>query len=669
MTFSDMPIRRKLTLIILITSLTAMLLLSGTFLAYEFIAFRGSLKHQLATVGEITAANSTAALAFDDPSDANEILAALKAERHVVAACLYGKSGQIFARYPKDVPASALPAEPEPDGYRFEGPFIVGFAPVAQGGNDRLGTLFIRYDTGPVMAEWLQTSLESGLAVMALVLLVAYLMSRSLQRQVSQPILDLAETAAAVSARHDYSVRAKNLGGGEIGVLTDAFNQMLAQIQELNRELEQRVADRTAQLQAVNEDLARSRAELNNLFESLPGLYVVLTPDLRIVAASDAYLKATMTTREAITGRGLFEVLPGNPDDPGATGEANMRASLERVRRLGVPDTMAIQKYDVRRPDGRFEEHYWSPINSPVLGVDRKVHYIIHRVEDVTDFVKKKSASTGNRADLEVRMEQMEAEIYQSTLKVQESNRQLEAANKELEAFSYSVSHDLRAPLRHIDGFAGLLAKNATASLDENGRRYLATISAAAKRMGRLIDDLLSFSRTGRSELNHTLVDQDALVAAVLREGRFERGERPIEWNIAPLQPVRADAAMLRQVWSNLLENAVKYSGKAEHSRVEIGATADAKTGDHVFYVRDNGVGFDMQYVDKLFGVFQRLHSVSEFEGTGIGLANVRRIIARHGGRTWAEGALGKGATFYFSLPKARIAGDRNDTTVPAPGS
>jgi light-regulated signal transduction histidine kinase (bacteriophytochrome) len=258
-------------------------------------------------------------------------------------------------------------------------------------------------------------------------------------------------------------------------------------------------------------------------------------------------------------------------------------------------------------------------------------------------------------------MVQMEAEIYQSTLKVQETNRQLESANKELEAFSYSVSHDLRAPLRHIDGFAGLLAKNAAASLDQNGRRYLTTISDAAKRMGRLIDDLLSFSRTGRSELNCSLVDQYALVAAILGESRLERGGKPVEWKIAPLARVRADASMLRQVWSNLLENAVKYSGKAEHPRVEVGTYEDAGSGEHVFFVRDNGVGFDMQYVDKLFGVFQRLHSVSEFEGTGIGLANVRRIVARHGGRTWAEGAIGKGATFYFSLPKAKNSQDGTD--------
>lgn len=643
MTLSNMPIRRQLTLIILGTSLTAMLLLSATFLVYQYFSFRRTTAHQVATVGRMAASNSTAALAFDNPDDATEILGALKAERNVVAACLYDRTGRIFAKYPKDLPGSELPLAPGTDGYRFEDSSLVGYEPVAQGGNERLGTLFLRFDTGPVTADWLKSSLESGAVVMALVLLVAYLMSRSLQRKVSGPILALAETAGDISSRHDYSVRAKAVGGGEISVLTNAFNEMLSQIEGFSRDMERRVADRTA-------ELARSRAEINHLFESLPGLYMVLTPELNIVTASDAYLKATMTTREAIKGRGLFEVFPDNPNDPKATGTANLRASLERVLHKGVPDTMAIQKYDVRRPDGVFEEHYWSPINSPVLGEDGKVRYIIHRVEDVTDFVKQKSSQSGT-TDMKVRMEKMEAEIYQSTLKVQETNRQLEVANKELEAFSYSVSHDLRAPLRHIDGFAGLLAKNSGANLDDNGRRYVTTISGAAKQMGRLIDDLLAFSRTGRTELSRTRVDQDALIAALIREGRYDQRGRAIDWQVETLPPVSADASMLRQVWANLLENAVKYSGKSEHPRVEIGTLADPKTGDPAFYVRDNGVGFDMQYVDKLFGVFQRLHGASEFEGTGIGLANVRRIIARHGGRTWAEGEVEKGATFYFSLP------------------
>ncbi|MEO6569421.1 MAG: PAS domain S-box protein, partial [Opitutaceae bacterium] len=240
---------------------------------------------------------------------------------------------------------------------------------------------------------------------------------------------------------------------------------------------------------------------------------------------------------------------------------------------------------------------------------------------------------------------------------------QLEAVNKELEAFSYSVSHDLRAPLRHIDGFASLLVKHTAGTLDEKGQRFLDTISRAARQMGQLIDDLLSFSRMGRAPMNAHEIDHATLVADVIREGNFPANYPLVEWTIGDLAPVHADAAMLRQVWSNLISNAAKYSSKVPKPRIEIGtlpssagAEASPATEGQTFFIRDNGVGFDMTYADKLFRVFQRLHSPTEFEGTGIGLANVHRIISRHGGRTWAEGQVGHGATFYFSLPEPSSA-------------
>jgi len=249
------------------------------------------------------------------------------------------------------------------------------------------------------------------------------------------------------------------------------------------------------------------------------------------------------------------------------------------------------------------------------------------------------------KAEDEVRKlnEDLERRVVQRT-------EELTASNKELEAFSYSVSHDLRAPLRHVQGFVEMLGKNAGDKLDEKGRRYLDTISRAASQMGTLIDDLLTFSRMGRSELHLSWIDLETLFGSVIEEMREDIRGRDIAWKVGHLPKVRGDVSMLRLVAVNLLSNAVKFTGKRDIAEIEIGSRSEGE-GEFVIYVKDNGVGFDMQYVDKLFGVFQRLHKAEEFDGTGIGLANIRRIISRHGGRTWAESAPGEGATVYFTLP------------------
>jgi light-regulated signal transduction histidine kinase (bacteriophytochrome) len=225
-----------------------------------------------------------------------------------------------------------------------------------------------------------------------------------------------------------------------------------------------------------------------------------------------------------------------------------------------------------------------------------------------------------------------------------------EAANKELEAFSYSVSHDLRAPLRHVSGYVELLAKHFKSELTEKGVHYLDSIADAAHQMGKLIDDLLQFARTGRAEMHRSLLDMNEIVQEVVESVGKDNPARAIEWVVRELPSVYGDDAMLRLVWINLLSNAAKFTQTREKAMIEIGARAETK--EVIFFVRDNGVGFDMRYAQKLFGVFQRLHPTEEFEGTGIGLANVRRIIVRHGGRTWAEAELDKGATFYFSIPR-----------------
>ena len=226
-------------------------------------------------------------------------------------------------------------------------------------------------------------------------------------------------------------------------------------------------------------------------------------------------------------------------------------------------------------------------------------------------------------------------------------------ANKEMEAFSYSVSHDLRAPLRAIDGFTQILVEDYGGKLDDEGKRVASVIRASTVQMGHLIDDLLSFSRLGRQEVKKNPVDMKAMADGIYQELKKSAPEKNIEFTISDIPNTKADVNMMRVVWTNLLSNAIKFTSKTERPTIEVGSKSD--NSSVTYYVKDNGAGFDMKYIDKLFGVFQRLHSTEEFEGTGVGLANVKRVVERHGGRTWAEAKVGEGATFYFILPKYRL--------------
>lgn len=351
----------------------------------------------------------------------------------------------------------------------------------------------------------------------------------------------------------------------------------------------------------------------------------VLDPEGRVVSWNMGAQRIEGYKADEVIGSHFSRFFP--PEDV----EAGLpHRLLDRARTNG---RCSEELWQVRKDGGRF----WANLLLAALKDEQGRLYGFAKVNHDMTFYK--------TAQEEIRR-------LNSTLeqRVRERTAQLEAVNKELETFSYSVSHDLRAPLRHIDGFADMLRQRASSQLDQTSLEYLNIITEATRQMSRLIDALLAFSRMGRAALNKTQVDSNKLVKGILHDLSYEMEGRRIEWRLAQLPVVMADPALLRQVWFNLISNALKYTRIRDIATIEIGVQPSET--EHVFYIKDNGVGFDMHYVDKLFGVFQRLHGAGEFEGTGIGLANVRRIVQRHGGRVWAEGEPDVGATFYFTLPK-----------------
>jgi PAS domain S-box-containing protein len=330
---------------------------------------------------------------------------------------------------------------------------------------------------------------------------------------------------------------------------------------------------------------------------------------------NEAYARIAKVTQE-VRGKDVFVVWP--------TTERSWVDVYAEVAVTGEPKTFEMYHDPTK---GWYHCNAYRPTDSPA-----RVCVIF---EDITD--QKKNEEKARLVN--VRLEE----------RVKERTAELETAIQELESFSYSVSHDLRGPLRAIDGFVHMLQEDYGGTLDEEGLHHCESISGNARRMGQLIDDLLAFSRLGRAAVNKCEIDMRSMAKAVFDGLVVPFGENRVKLKLGSLGPAVGDPALLRQVWENLISNALKYTSKNEAALVEI--AAESRDGEKVFYVRDNGVGFDMQYVDKLFGVFQRLHGATEFEGSGVGLAIVQRLVVRHGGRVWAEGQVGKGATFYFALP------------------
>ena len=595
-------IQRKLTTAIVGTSIAVLLLTAAGFFSYEWITFQDQMENYIRTVADIIAQNSASALGFEDPKVARETLSTVSVERNIRAAALYRTNGEIFVYWPTNAPRATFPLRPRPEGFRMEEGYLIYFGPVVHG-DVHEGTLYLKTDLG-VRRQRLRRYAMIVAFVLGISLSVAVLLARFLQKGISKPILALANTARIVSTRRDYSVRAIKFGDDEVGVLTDAFNHMLTQIQERAEALRQ------------NEERFRQLAN------AVPALVWTADASGAIIYFNEPWYEYTGLTPQESLGFNWAQVV--HPESR----QECLRAWHQAVESGRI--------YEGEARFHRFDDEY---------------RWFLNRAHPSYDASGRVASWFGTSVDIDDK-KRLEENVSQMNLslerRVQERTAQLEASNRELEAFSYSVAHDLRAPLRAIDGFNQALVEDFGPQMPDEAKDLFQRARQASQRMSQLIDDLLNLSRVSRAEVRQQTVNLSEMAATIAAELQKAEPDRRVQFRIQPDLVVTGDDHLLRLALENLIGNAFKFTRKKAEAEIEFGSVM--RDGRRVLFVRDNGAGFNMQFVGKLFGPFQRLHSATEYPGTGIGLATVHRIIIRHGGTIWPESEQGQGTTFYFTL-------------------
>lgn len=545
---------------------------------------------------------------FSDVDLAADVVAKLRSLPQVHNVFLYNKGGRVVFNYQKSSLSEMAPPQHLLSSAQFKGGFLRMYLPVEYAGS-QYGHVFVRVSTER-LEEKLADYYRLLAAAVPVLLLVSYLMALWLQRYFSTPIVTLAERVSQIADQQDFSARLTSTAANEIGSLYRSFDQLLQTIQ------------------ISQEKLRQSEARLAAIIDIAGSAIVSIDESHRIILFNRLAEEVFGYSADEVLGKSINMLIPevfraGHDEyiDGFGAGDESLRTAASR------PDARGLRKHG--------EDFLLEASISHMQLEGRKIYTVA--INDITERRRVEQELESHR----LRLEEM----------VEERTAELQEKNRDLESFSYTVAHDLRAPLRSIISFGQILQKESAAKLDPEEMDYLGRVVNAGQHMSMLIDGILKLARIGRSSMQIDKVSLSAV--AIQMKERLTRAEpeRTVEWKIQDGLVVEGDAQMLRLVMENLIENAWKYTSKKAQANIEFGT--ETIDGRRAFFVRDSGAGFDMKYADNLFGVFQRLHTSNDFEGTGIGLATVRRIIQRHGGEVWAEGEPGVGASFFFTLPGA----------------
>lgn len=623
-------IQQKLMRLVLVTIGTVLLLICAGFFTYEFYTFREASKQRLFTLGEIIAANSTAALAFQSAEDASEILNALKAERHIMAAALYDNKGNLLARYPNNIPKYKVPFRPAADGSDYVNGRLEGFQPVIQG-EKRVGTLYLQSDIKAIYERFERYGLIA-LSVITISVVITYFLSKRLQTKISEPILALAKTARNISEKHDYTVRAKKFDNDELGILTDAFNQMLGEIERQNEEitafshaLELMVTERTIDLENANIELKLKSEFEETIIDSSVDIIAVFDKELRYVILNRYGQRVFNVEKDDVTGKKVTDIFPQIKNSP----------FYEHLNRAFETGKFIQDPFYRSHISDRIIENFFIPL----FDKNHEVYRVLVIGHDIT-------------------------EISETHEQLKQVNKELEKSNRDLEQFAFVASHDLQEPLRKIQTFSQLLEKK----LDdrEAAEKYLGKIISSAARMTDLIKAVLNYSRLSNEKGQYKSVDLNEVVANIRNDLELTINEKHAVIEAENLPAIDANPLQINQLFLNLISNSLKFCERKPEIKITSSVVDETrieeldglvKPGDYVELVfKDNGIGFEQQYAEKVFTVFQRLHGKQEYHGTGIGLALVKKIVTNHNGYITVNSKPREGSEFKVYIPLDRSA-------------